>query len=170
MRIKTKLFFVTAFSSLLAGPVSQGAEVVTSSLTPSQTAQWNRNQYRDPKAYIIEVTSPDNIEYTHSLDLRVVVFKNAGWNDLQLVADHFQRVSEIYSRCHIKLGEISVVVADAGTRTVSEESTADFAARTPSYFEKPIIYFTSEVSSRYHAYAWSGAEPCANNAAKCNTA
>lgn len=170
MRIKLIFSFLALFGGLVSGPAAQGAEAIHSTLTPSQTAQWNRNQFRDPKAYIIEVNSPEDADYTHSLDLRVVVFKNAGWNDLQIVADHFQRVSEIYSRCNIKLGEISVVVADAGTRNVSEETSADFAARTPAYFEKPVIYFASEVSPRYKAYAWSGEEPCTSNPAKCNTA
>lgn len=170
IRFCTQFLYSFLMLNLLTPSGVFAADMIPSSLTAAQAAQWSRNQFHDPKAYIIEVESPEEVDYTHSLDLRVMVFKNAGWNDLQIVADHFQRVSEIYSRCKIKLGEVSVVVADAGTIFVSEDSSDDVARRTPAYFEKPIIYFASLVSPRYHAYAWSGAEACSDSAAKCNTA
>ncbi len=167
-----KLFFLvwtSAFMTLVSS-IASSAEVNPEELPQARVAEWTRNQYYNPKAYSIEVVSPSGVDYTHSFDARVVVFKDAGWNDLQIVADHFQRVSEIYSRCKIKLDEISLVVVDAGTRTVTEDSTEHFARRTPAYFAKPVVYFMSQVSTRYHAYAWSGGEACANNSAKCNTA
>jgi len=169
MRLPFKIIFRLSAALVFAAPLN-AAEVTPQNLTAAQQTQWARNQFRSPLGYRIEVTDPSGVEYTHSFDVRVVVLKDAGWNDLQLVADHFQRVAEIYSRCKIKLGEISVVVADAGTRNITEASSADFARRTPIYFETPVVYFASQVSTRYHAYAWSGDEACENNAAKCNTA
>ena len=162
--------FILFLAATILSPLAFSAEFAAEEISPAHAAEWTHNGYRDPQAYNIEVSRTAGVKYTHSIDLSVVVFKNAGWNNLQLVADHFQRVSDIYNKCQIKIGDISMVMVDAGTNVLSEGETEYLAKRTPAYFGRPTLYFATKVSDKHDAYAWSGDVGCDGFPARCNTA
>lgn len=162
---KLSLFFTV----LTLCQVDFAAEFTPEEMTTAQTAQWERGLYQNPRAYSLEVTS-NRQDYTHSIDLSLVVFERAGWNSLQLVADHLQRVSDIYGQCKIKIDEIKMVFVDAGTNTLSEDQTELYARRVPSYLKRPTLFFATKVSEEHPAYAFSGHLGCSTRPTACNTA
>lgn len=139
--------------------------------TLSELASFQKAGFGRPEKIALRLAPhvPQNIRYTHQIEVTPVVFRDTSWT-AKIVENSLSRVAEIYSQCGIKILAPTLYLLDALNNktdlTLAQEQ--DVVAAMPLQ-TRPLIYFITAIEDGAPAHSY-GLANCKDTPRKCNTA
>ena len=170
LSMKTLLLFLVLFSAAAHALESSQKNSPKSRTKTKEERTWEKAGFRDPTISSIEIVGPPNVQYTHQIDLHLVMFRRDGLGNVdatnpnyyphtewtqELVLQQMEKVARVFSQCGLKFGTakfISVAAFHSGKDEITRPNSDRISKNTPIK-KRPIIYFIGSADETYAGWA-----------------